>query len=133
MRGPDEGFSHLHLPPLRPPGFSPGPIRAAAQLRDPRLEQGEVLLPDGVIRRKLCQPRHDLVSLPQGIARPCTVAGLPVDGGQLGIAHCKIALPSGVGGIGIREALFNTKAVRTGFQRGGKIPLRLLHAANLVI
>jgi hypothetical protein len=49
---------------------------------------------------------------------------------DLVVGDGKIALPSGVAGIGLGQALGNGEAVPVGFQCGGEIALRHQHIAD---
>ncbi len=82
---------------------------------------GKIFFPLGIVRRELCQARHDRLALPQKVESLCLVAGLFMHQRELAKAHREIALPAGIAGIGFREALGNGEAILIGFQRAGKI------------
>jgi hypothetical protein len=51
------------------PGRGTSLPAAAAQFFDLPIEPGEIFFPNGVVRRELCQRRHDRLALAQGVAR----------------------------------------------------------------
>jgi hypothetical protein len=103
------------------------------QLRDLLVDPGKVLFQLSIVRRKLRQARYDCLALPKKVERFCVVAGISICGCDPANAKPQIALPTRIAGVGFREAVYDREAVLIGFQRAGKVVLRLLHVADLVV
>jgi hypothetical protein len=49
------------------------------------------------------------------------------------VRYREVALPAGVARIGLRPLINDCEPAAIGYQRSGKVALRNLHAANLVV
>src|SRR5271170_4183624 len=73
------------------------------------------------------------MSLPQRGKSIVTIIGSKIDDGKFLVAYRKIALPAGVAGIGFRQSAGNREVVAVGFEPTGKVALRHLHIADLLV
>src|SRR5262245_1109102 len=107
--------------------------RCLPQLGNPCIKPCQVLLPLYLIGVLLHQLSNNGTARGECVASFRRFLGLAIHPGELCVADREIALPAGIAGVGFGQTLCNGEAVGIGFERGGKIALRLLHTADRLV